>query len=67
MQAAKQLLITSGKAYRQKAWWKLGKDHLAAYEKDLVVWISGEDTVQTEMTKKAHGNGSQPLTLGFRW
>ena len=36
-----QLLITTGKAYRQKGWWTSGNDHVVAYEKDLVVWISG--------------------------
>ena len=29
-----------------------GNDHLVAYEKDLVVWISDEDTVQAEMVGK---------------
>ena len=49
---AKQLLITSGKAYRKKSWWKSGDDHLAAYEKDLVVWVSGGDAVQANMVDK---------------
>ena len=52
MRGAKQLLITSGKAYRQKGWWTSGNDKLVAYEKDLVVWISGEDTVQAEIVDK---------------
>ena len=34
---ARKLLTTSGKAYRTKYWWKKGSDHLAAYDKELVV------------------------------
>ena len=34
---AKKLLTTSGKVYRKKHWWKLGDNHLAAYDKELVV------------------------------
>lgn len=46
---ARKLLTTSGKAYRMVRWWKKGTDQLVAYDKDLVVWVSGSDVVQEEM------------------
>ena len=42
----------TNKAYRQKGWWTSGNDKLVAYEKELVVWINGKDTVQAEMVDK---------------
>jgi len=30
-------------------WWKKGTDQLVAYDKDLVVWVSGSNVVQEEM------------------
>jgi len=46
------LLITSGKAYKKKHWCKSGDDHLAAYDKGLVVWVSERDTVSVHMADK---------------
>ena len=46
---ARKLLTTSGKAHRTKHWWKKGTDQLAAYDKELVVWVSGSNVVQEEM------------------
>ena len=43
------MLITSGKAYSKKHGLKFGNDHLAAYDKELVVWISKKDTLSADM------------------
>ena len=52
VQGAKQLLIAAGKTYRQKGWWTSGQDKLVAYDKEVVVWISGKDSVQTAHAEK---------------
>lgn len=52
MSGARKLLTTSGNAYRVKHWWKVVNDHLAAYDKELVVWVSGDDAVHAGMVDK---------------
>ena len=52
VQGAKQLLIATGKTYRQKGWWKSGQDKLVAYDKEVVVWISDKDSVRTAHAEK---------------
>ena len=49
---AKKLLIGAGKTYRQKGWWTSGQDKLVAYDKELVVWIIGNDTVQATAVER---------------
>ena len=52
MQGAKQILKAAGKIFRQKGWWTSGQDKLVAYDKELVIWISGGDSVQTKQVEK---------------
>ena len=35
-----------------KRWWMEGNDHLAAYDKEFVVWVSESDTVYADMVDK---------------
>ena len=46
------MLITSGKVHRKNHWWKSGDDHLAAYDKELVVWVNESDAVSADIVDK---------------
>ena len=36
----------------KKHWWKSGDNHRAAYDKELVLWVSESDAVSVDMVDK---------------
>lgn len=46
------MLMASGRACRKKRWWKSGNDHLSAYDKEIVIWTSSEDSLPETMVDR---------------